>query len=258
MSSKRVFSHSADINFNDYLKNKNGLEMIKNIKSKKSIPQLLTFVSYSQFILLTKAYFKYYSCPCFRVSALTDMFNSNTSFVFYQKMLSHLEDCHFCKYCNDVNQLYECKELHNVLYPYANYINTSAPDELYLHNRINLHDACNNRRCYYHLELNKLFGETTANPVDPTCNSCTKPQKHTKNNECSECYKNPTNKESFHAFPSQNTFMFQDTKEQDRHEEHLRINAYSKYPNISNCQKNTNQKGNDQKPPSNKRRSLFV
>ena len=35
MSSKqRVFSNSFEINYNDYIKNKNGVEILKNIKKK--------------------------------------------------------------------------------------------------------------------------------------------------------------------------------------------------------------------------------
>jgi len=238
MTSKRVFSHSTEINFNDYLKNKNGIEIIKNIKSKKQ--QILHFVSYAQFITLTKTYFKYYKQTCLEVSNLKNIYNSNTSFIFYQNMLSHLRDCHTCKYCTDIDQLYECTDLHNVLYPYANYIDTNVSDELSLHNRFTLDSSCKQKPCYYNTDLSKLFNiDIDPEPTDSRCRACS--QQRVPKNDCSACYKKPDKSieiletQNFHAFPSQNTFVFQNVTDHNDHEERLRINAYSKYPNILGC-----------------------
>ena len=60
-SKQRVFSHLNDINYNDYIKNKIGVEVLKNIKSNKSntnINELVIkkFDSHSDLIILTKIY----------------------------------------------------------------------------------------------------------------------------------------------------------------------------------------------------------
>lgn len=264
MSSKRVFSHNTDINFNDYLKNKNGIEIIKNIKTKKN-HQISFFVSYAQFITLTKTYFKYYKQNCLGISKLKNIYDSNTSFIFYQNMLSHLRDCHLCKNCTDIDQLYECEDLHNVLYPYANYIDTNISNEIYLHNRFILDDSCKEKQCYYNADLIKLFHKddihSESSTLDPRCRTCS--QQRVKKEDCSACYKKPDKSmeiqetQNFHAFPSQNTFVFETLTETNDHEKRLRINAYSKYPNILSCDMKK-QELIDKNKKCNNRRPLFV
>ena len=58
-SKQRVFSHLTDINYNDYLKNKIGVEVLKNIKGnnkKENINGFIIkkFVNHSDLINLTK------------------------------------------------------------------------------------------------------------------------------------------------------------------------------------------------------------
>ena len=60
MTSKRVFANSTDINFNDYMRKKGGIEIIKNIKSKPRTPNRIPFfIDYNQFLLITQTYYKY-------------------------------------------------------------------------------------------------------------------------------------------------------------------------------------------------------
>jgi hypothetical protein len=64
-SKQRVFSHLTDINYNDYLKNKIGVEILKNIKDNKNNDTIngiiiKKFVNHSELINLTKTYYNYY------------------------------------------------------------------------------------------------------------------------------------------------------------------------------------------------------
>ena len=86
MSSKqRVFSHSSEINYNDYIKNKNSVEILKNIKQNKQFVVVNKYVNHSDLINYTKAYHNYantnlISNNC-NLQATTNLYDSNISFV---------------------------------------------------------------------------------------------------------------------------------------------------------------------------------
>ena len=97
MTSKhRVFSHSNDINFNDYIKNKRGVEMIKNTKSKIGPKIIKYFNSYSDFINLAKVYYKYLTKGQIDIQVPTNILNTNTSFLVYDKINAHINSCKYC------------------------------------------------------------------------------------------------------------------------------------------------------------------
>jgi hypothetical protein len=120
MATKRVFAHEFNTNYNDYLKNKNGEEMLKNRKTKKVIQR---FINYNEFMLLTKSYYKHFRCgDVCSIQALPDLYNSNESFVVYENVLSHIGKCDYCtKNIHSLCHL-ECKDLSQVLYPYGEFI----------------------------------------------------------------------------------------------------------------------------------------
>ena len=131
MNSKRVFAHNNDMNFNDYHKNRNGIEIIKNIRSKPIYPLMTTFLSYDRFILITKTYFKYVRKNNIDIRIPVNLYNSNTSFIVYDTMLSHMKDCNDCKYSKDILKLYDCKELNEILYPYGKYLEDNISNPIF-------------------------------------------------------------------------------------------------------------------------------
>ena len=174
MISKRVFAHNNNVNFNDYYKNKNGIEIINNIRSKSlNNPVLSTFLSYDRFILITKTYFKYVRKNDYNIQIPINLYNSNTSFIVYESMLSHMKDCNTCKYGKDILKLYDCKELTEILYPYGKYIDdniSKSSSPIFLHNRININDWC--------IKKARLQSNITNIPINTNTNT---------NNNCITC-----------------------------------------------------------------------
>lgn len=200
MNSKKFFSHDSNINFSDYLKNKNGVEILKNLQTKKT-NTIHYFLSYDDFILLTKTFFNYLYLdnPCSHVPE--SLYDSNTSFIFYEKLISHMKDCNNCRFSRDLLHLYDCKELMGILYPYGEYIETNLTGaNLELHTRINV--------------------ENFANSIPE------------KNKNCKYCTNTNELNNVGNVYPSQNNFIFDDLKKTDNFEQHLRMNAYAVYPHL--------------------------
>ena len=148
MSSKhRVFSHSNDINFNDYLKNKKGVEMIKNTKSKIGPTVIKYFYSYSDFITLAKVYYKYLTRGDIGFSVPTNILNTNTSFLVYDKINAHVNNCKYCyNFKNNLNTCYQnCDDLLGILYPYGKYISNNIHKNMYFPSRIDLSKWCSEK-----------------------------------------------------------------------------------------------------------------
>jgi hypothetical protein len=124
-----------------------------------------------------------------------------------------------------------------------------------------------------HLDMD-IEPELELATMNPGCSPCSQYQNqnqnpHSKKEDCSACYKVPDKStqvletKNFHAFPSQNTFVFQSLTDKNSHEEQLRINAYSRYPNILNCdnKKQTiimENKSNTKTNVVNTRKPLFI
>jgi hypothetical protein len=148
MSSKnRVFSHSNDINFNDYLKNKKGVEMIKNIKSKIGPNVIKYFYSYSDFITLAKVYYKNLTRGDIGFSVPTNILNTNTSFLVYDNITAHVNNCKYCySYKNNLDTCYQnCDDLLGILYPYGKYISNNIQKNMYFPSRIDLSKWCSEK-----------------------------------------------------------------------------------------------------------------
>lgn len=211
MNSKRVFANDKDTNFNEYTKNKMGIEILKNIRSKKNSAALTQFFSYDRFILLTKTYFKYWKKNSPEIMIPMNIYNTNTSFIYYETLLSHIKDCDGCKYCKDISHMCNCKELKGILYPYGLYIANNIPNGISLHKRMAIDYWCLPR------EDEDAMYRIDEEP-DP---------------DCSACLSAPLNT---HVFPSQNMFVFgknySKEKYQNAHENTQRMNAYAVYPSI--------------------------
>ena len=207
MSKHRVFANNNILNFNDYLKYKNGKEIIKNIKTKPN-QNINKFLNYEHFISLTKTYFKYFITPGIEIGIPVDIYNSNISFIVYDSLLSHIQDCNLCRFSKDIIRLYDCDEVKGILYPYGKYIDYTTKPGIFLHNRINFDKSC-------------------------------------KPNECKHEYVN-TSIPIIEIFPSQNNFVTQSV-DNDSYLRIKRMDAYATYPHLctkKNDKKNDNPNNN--------------
>ena len=133
MPFNKIFSHHNDSNFNDYLKNKKGKEILKNLKSKsKSFNTNINidkFVSYEERRLLTTTYYDYLNnITNINILNPTSLNKGQTSFIICEKNLDHLNVCNECSKeseseseleFNFQNSYNNCKELKKILYPYG-------------------------------------------------------------------------------------------------------------------------------------------
>ena len=149
MSTKRVFANNNNnLNFNDYLKYKNGKEIIKNIKTKTEVQKnMKQFLSYDKFIVLTKTYYKYFINEGPIIGIPVDIYNSNVSFIAYESLLSHIKDCSECRFSKDITKLYDCDAVKGILYPYGKYIEYKTSQNMFLHNRVDLTNTCKSVYC---------------------------------------------------------------------------------------------------------------
>ena len=150
-SKNRVFSHLNDINYNDYIRNKQGVEIIKNTKSKKGPKIIKYFYSYSDFITLAKVYYKYLTKGQVGIQVPTNILNTNTSFLVYDKLNAHVNSCKYCYNlklnCNNLlkcDDLLNCSDLLGILYPYGKYISNNINKNMYFPSRIDLNNWCSN------------------------------------------------------------------------------------------------------------------
>jgi hypothetical protein len=149
MTKQKVFSNTNDTNYNDYIKNKNGVEILKTIKrgcqdleNDNECVELKQFKNYNDFLTLTKSYNNYlYNDKCETV-ATKNIYESNNSFVLKNKENEYEKDEEYeSEYEKDEEYEYNeenskreidiCKELKNVLYPYGNYKQQKKPDFMY-------------------------------------------------------------------------------------------------------------------------------
>ena len=148
-SKHRVFSHKDFDNYGDYLKIKNGETQLKNKKQSTSSNKnesLRHFISYHDFLNITKAYYKHKNNHLCDFHLLTDIYNTNISFIIYQKILEHVNNCNYCsEFSNpflplNVNKI-SCEQLLNILYPYGVY-KSILKSNIYFPNKINLDEWC--------------------------------------------------------------------------------------------------------------------
>lgn len=257
-SYKTIFSKNNEINFNDYLKNKKGIEIIKNIQSKSTTQKVLErFLSYQDFILLTKTYFQYSLQKNVPLQIAGDMYHSNSTFVMYQDMLSHMEDCHHCKYCKNIFKLYDCSQVQNMLHNIQHdttysYNKKNELQQIYFPATLDLKKWC--VKCREPSEKQNTFfnyENTSYNHMDNHIEHINDDHYY-NDDDCKDCRETTSSKgsgcgcSSTHQkdkpiynckviYPSQNTFVSQNINTNNKTEQIQRMNAFSVYPNIKNC-----------------------
>jgi len=140
--SKRVFSNMNNLNFCDYNNLKKGFEIIKNKKSQNLT--LDYFFSYSDFLTLTKVFFKYNNSNNNNYENVPfSIIEGTESFDIYSKISLHINNCEECKNSNsNYEYLLNCKEITNILYPIGKYITNEKNDCIYFPNKLNINEFC--------------------------------------------------------------------------------------------------------------------
>jgi hypothetical protein len=141
-SKQRVFSNTQNINFNDYMKNKNGIAILKCLKNNNN-DTIHQFVSYHEFLTLSQTYNNYLSNDC-KLSATQTMYQSN---------ISYKKDCACEKIDNCVQ---------NVLYPYGEYLTNTQINQPFP-SKIDLNKWCVNKKICLTLENNCQCFKPTLN-----------------------------------------------------------------------------------------------
>jgi hypothetical protein len=127
----RIFSNNKDLSFNCYLKNKKNTTILNNLKSKEfqnyktrtltvKKDKIISYLSYNDFLNITQTYYKYSNFK-YSYKAPLKIIDLKTSFLFYNKLLNHIQKCDCCKNNNIDSIFTECKFVKNILYPYGEY-----------------------------------------------------------------------------------------------------------------------------------------
>jgi len=167
MSSKqRVFSHNSDMNYSEYIKNKNGAEILKTLQSNHANNNnnnknktLNKFVNYNQFLTLTHAYYKYVNSDTIKLKPTANIYESNISFTCKQDYRDNYNsdsdedeccnnncnnNCNKYNKCNKTKNYNICNTVPEVLYPYGAYP-TNEDTTVFFPSNLNLNNWCRNK-----------------------------------------------------------------------------------------------------------------
>lgn len=118
---KRVFANNQDITFHDYLSNKKGVEMLKQLKSTTKTntnTNKIKVLSYNDFMMLTKAFSKNSNI---KITDIHSMNDNTIGLIYYEKIISHISECDYCKKNNtNIPSLLLCDKIKNIIYAYEN------------------------------------------------------------------------------------------------------------------------------------------
>lgn len=163
---KQFFSNNYDINYNDYLKFKRGNENIKKLISDKKY-NVNTFINYETFLILTKSFYKQINNR-YDVSPPRSISNADTSYKSYKLFNAHITNCSYCCNCKVISNIFNCKEVQNILYPYGKaIIKRDDLDHMYFPHSLKLNNYC----CHKCKETPSCKEEECNPPPKQTC-SC--------------------------------------------------------------------------------------
>jgi hypothetical protein len=120
-----------------------GKTTLKNIKKKNNNACINSFLNYQDFLNITKCYYKYLRHPL-HLDIVTNLYETNDSFIHYSQLLNHLNTCNSCSKITSLEKI-QCNQLLNILYPYGIY-NKLQESNIFFPNKINLKDWCTNNK----------------------------------------------------------------------------------------------------------------
>jgi len=171
---QRVFSHTFDLNYADYNKNKKGNEILKTLKNeynnttnpyKESLFELNKFQNHADFLTISHSYYNFLYDKC-GLEFVQNMYNSNISSVDEDKKDGLLEQ--------EQKQNNNCKERKAILYPYGQFETQQKCNFLYPY-KIDISKWCNQKEpCNYPFWLSENY---------PIC----EPKPNTQKSDKSSC-----------------------------------------------------------------------
>ena len=160
----RIFSKNKDINYNDHIKNIKGKTILSDLKTNNNNSRslivnknkIVSYLSYNDFLVITQTFYKFSNLKK-KYKPPQKIIDLKTSFLFYNKILNHMQNCDFCK-TNTIETFFkECKEIKNILYPYGEYFTYEIYSNL---SSVDLDYWCS-KAC-----INNILCEGNHNPVE--------------------------------------------------------------------------------------------
>lgn len=183
-SKQRVFSNSKrDLNYIDYIKNKNNIEIFKNIKStqyQNNSPNnfiIKTFPSHDDLINFSKTYYNYANLNNYSLKATKNLYNANISVKIENNLIPN-KDNKQTNGCDNSMYYDECLQLSRlILYPESYYVSNDLLGS-YLHFNLDLNKWCVNNTLLDYYKIYNLDNNMNSINIDGF-NGC-------KNND--KCY----------------------------------------------------------------------
>ena len=190
----RIFSKSNDLSCNDYIKNIKGKTILSNLKTnysnnrtiKTNNNKIISYLSYNDFLVITQTFYKYSNLKK-NYKPPQKIIDLKTSFIFYNKILNHIQSCSFCK-TNSIETFFEnCKEIKNILYPYGEYFTYEIYSNLA---SVDLDYWCK-KECIHNIYCDN-------NKVNESPDMHNSLSNNESNNECNNESNNESNKYSYY------------------------------------------------------------
>jgi len=122
---KRVFSNNQDTTFHDYLRNKKGTEIIKNIKSGTTCNKV-NFLSYNDFTILSRTFSRNSNILSTNIESKTSIDDKTIGLIYYEKITSHIKACELCKKNNGNSSLLQCNSIKSIMHAYENNLKNTS------------------------------------------------------------------------------------------------------------------------------------
>lgn len=122
---KRVFSNNQDISFHDYLRNKKGIEIIKNLKSSTTCNKV-KFLSYNDFTTLSRTFSRNSNILSTNIEKNRSIDDKTMGLIYYEKITSHIKECEICKKNNGNASLLLCSTIKSIMYAYENNLKNAS------------------------------------------------------------------------------------------------------------------------------------
>jgi hypothetical protein len=139
----QLFSRSYEINFTDYNREKKALTILRAVKKEDPNTTIKYFFSYSDFIIITKAYFQFLKrTKCLYLKPPVSLLQTNTARIVYNELEAHINQCQFCR---DPKNLctFDCESVKQILYPYGKCLTTQDDcDNMYFPAPIDMSKWC--------------------------------------------------------------------------------------------------------------------
>jgi len=184
----RVFSNNNDTSYNNYLKNIKGKTILTNLKTKpkdnnsnhiiKKNNKLVYYLSYNDFLNVTQTFYRYTNLNK-TYKAPQKIIDLRTSFIFYTKILDHLQKCNLCKGNNIEFCFNKCIEIKNILYPFGEYFTYEIYSNLAT---VDVNDWCSYNKCS-NTPSDTLFVEPSLNNTSASYDKNTRFDKRNYSNK---------------------------------------------------------------------------